>query len=91
MGGVCNSIIATLPENLRQLDLNKLREAGAANVQMITIMPGFQFGNIDGDAAGDISAVLNTLLRCFNLSHKAVVRGHALSLAEWQQIKNKGV
>jgi len=58
---------------------------------MIAIMPCFQFGNIYWDAAGDIPAALDTLLRCFNLSHKAVISGRVLSLAEWQQRKNSGV
>ena len=79
------------PKNLGQLDLNKLREAGVANVQMITIMPGFQFGNIYWDAAGEIPAALDILLRCFNPSYKTVIRGRILSLAEWQQTKNSGV
>jgi hypothetical protein len=79
------------PKNLSQLDLNKLREACAANVQMITIMPSFQFDNINWDAVGDTPAALDALLRCFNLSHKAVISESVLPLAEWQQTKNSGV
>ena len=88
MGGVGNLIVAAIPEHLSQLDLNELREAGTANVQMIAIMPGFQFDNIDRDAAGDIPAALGFLLRCFDLSHKPVISRRVLSLAQWQQRKH---